>query len=167
MSLETGFSSLLTGSSSIQPFLPFFFVLAIVYGVLSVTNIFKKTSVNMIIALVFAFFASGYPPFLNFFFNNFGYLLWSFIVIFFIAFFMEAIGLRGKDSSKKGKDIGILIIGIAILLLITFVGRVSEMNIPILGSENFLILIGLFLLVMIFYYAYLHGRESEGETRRR
>ncbi len=155
---------------SIQPLLPFLFVLAVIYGLLTIVGIFKKkdgrsmASVNFIIALVFAFFAAGYQPFVSFFFTEMGIILWAFLLIFFIAFVLEAIGLRGKKKIEKEKaDIPIMMGGIVVLLLVSFgFSYLSEFNIPLLGTENFMILAGLVLLVFMLYYAYEFGRGGGG-----
>jgi len=154
----------LTTDPMIQPFLPFLFVLAIVYGMLTITGIFKTkdgrpmNSVNFIIALVFAFFAAGYAPFVNFFFANFGAVLWAFIILFFIAFILEVVGLRRKKVPKGKEDVPIMMGGIIILLLVT-VGftYISDLEIPIIGAQNFMVIIGLVLLMLVLYYAYELG----------
>lgn len=141
-----------------QPLLPFFFVLAIVYGLLNLVKIFDKNSINLIIALVFGFFASSYPPFLYFFYRNFGFLLWTFIILFFIAFFLEALGLRKKKVPEGKEHIPMMMGSIILILLVTMgFGIISKFEIPFLGTENFMVIVGLFLLGLIFYYAYELG----------
>ncbi|MCD6477417.1 MAG: hypothetical protein J7K87_00220 [Candidatus Aenigmarchaeota archaeon] len=155
----------INSTPALQPFLPFFFVLAIVYGLLSMVNVFKgKKAVNFIISLVFAFFAAGYQPFVNMFFTEFGLILWSFVIIFFIAFILEAIGLRGKKKlAEPGKeDLPLIMGGILVLILATVgFGYLSNINIPVIGTENVLLLIGIFLLLLIFYYAYEFGKSGQ------
>jgi len=161
----TNFITQISMDPTLQPFLPFFFVLAIVYGLLSMVNVFKgKKAVNFIISLVFAFFAAGYQPFVSFFFAEFGLILWAFVIIFFIAFVLEAIGLRGKKRlAEPGKeDLPMVFGGIFVLILVTVgFSYFSNFDIPIIGTENLLILIGLFLLLIIFYYAYEFGKSGE------
>ncbi|MFP4116932.1 MAG: hypothetical protein ACLFQ8_01360 [Candidatus Aenigmatarchaeota archaeon] len=144
---------------AIQPYLPFFFTLAVVYGLLSITGekdegLFGKSSVNLIISLVFAFFAAGYEPFVNFFFNYFGFILWAFIGLFFLAFFRKAI-TAGEETDHKDK---IIIVGILFLMALSLggfgMGYMTGVEIPILGSENFVVLVGLFLAIFLFYNAY-------------
>ncbi|MFB6088215.1 MAG: hypothetical protein ABEK36_00370 [Candidatus Aenigmatarchaeota archaeon] len=164
MSFGSNFYNVLWGTSTIEPFLPFFFVLAVVYGVLNVADIFEKKSVNLIISLVFAFFAIGYSPFVSFFFRYFGVLLWSFIIIFFIAFVLEALGVRkGESSSERKEDMGILIVGIVILIFITVIGD-SGTSFTMLNSQNFLMVIGLVLFALIFYFAYSHGPAKQSSN---
>ncbi len=144
-------------SPAVQPFLPFFFTLAVVYGLLSIIGdeegLFGKDSVNLIISLVFAFFAAGYQPFVDFFMNYFGFILWSFIGLFFLAFFRKAVGAGKTDSKQK-----ILIVGIILLIAASFaglgMGYLGDVQIPILGPENFIVLVGIFLVLFLFYNAY-------------
>ncbi len=143
---------------TVQPFLPFFFTLAVVYGLLSIMGegdegLFGKNSVNLIISLVFAFFAAGYSPFVNFFINYFGIILWSFIGLFFLAFFKKAISAGDANRQDKIIIVGaVLLVGVSLAGLGT--GYIKDMDIPIIGSENFIVLIGLFLVMFVFYNAY-------------
>lgn len=171
MAYSTNILTQITSDPALQPFLPFFFVLAVIFGTLSVANIFKRrdgrpmNSVNFMIALVFAFFAAGYQPFVNFFFLNFGLVVWAFVGIFFIAFILEAIGLRGRKKIPAGKEnLPIMMITIFILLLATFgFTYISKIEIPVVGTENFMIILSIILLIAIFYYAYEHGRSGREE----
>ena len=154
----------LSNDPSLRPILPFLFVLAVVYGMLSIANVFKThtgkpmNSVNFIIALVFALFAAGYSQFVSIFFANLGIILWAFIILFFIAFAFEAIGLRRKRAKGK-EDVVMIITGIIILLLITIgFSYISEISVPVIGTENFIIIVGIILLLIIFYYAYELGK---------
>ncbi len=167
MAYQTNILTQITTDPSLQPFLPFFFVLAVVFGTLSISNVFKRSdgrpmnSVNFIIALVFAFFAAGYQPFVAFFFANFGAVLWAFIIIFFIAFILEAIGLRRKKVPKGKEDVPIMMGGVIIMLLATVgFAYISELEIPVVGTENFMVILGIILLLLVLYYAYEFGREA-------
>ena len=151
----------LSNDPALQPILPFVFVLAVVYGLLSMVDVFKKKSVNFLIALVFAFFAAGYQPFVTSFFINLGIVLWGFLIIFTIAFLLEAIGIRGKKAKRK-PDVSVSIAGVVVLLLVTVgFAYMSEINIPIIGTENFMVILGLFLLFFMIYYAYEHGPRQQ------
>jgi len=148
-----------TRNPSLQPLLPFLFVLAITYGLLSIVNIFKSKPVNLIISLVFAFFAAGYSPFVNFFFLNFGLILWTFVGLFFVAFIMEAIGLRGRKKVPRGKENLVMIIVTIVIIFLAAAGfkYIENFDVPVVGTDNFLIILGLVLLLVIFYYAFEYG----------
>lgn len=152
-----------TENPALHPILPFLFVLAIVFGLLEVVDVFKKKSVNVLLALVFAFFAAGYEPFVSFFFVNFGLILWGFVFLFFIAFIMEAIGMRGKKKVPPGKEHLPMVVVTIIILILGAAGfaYIKDLEIPVVGTDNFLMIIGLILLVVLFYYAYEYGRGKE------
>ncbi|MFP4115714.1 MAG: hypothetical protein ACLFTQ_00705 [Candidatus Aenigmatarchaeota archaeon] len=154
-----------------QPFLPFFFVLAVVFGLLEIVDVFKKNSVNLIISLVFAFFAAGYTPFVEFFFQYFSYILWTFVVLFFIAFFREALGFKRSKVKSGEENLLIMIAGLFLLLLVS-VGTqyIPELDLPI-ARENLVIFMGTILLVFMFFYAFkFHktvGKEAEKRIQER
>ena len=150
-----------TRNPSLQPLLPFLFVLAVTYGLLSIVNVFKSKPVNLIISLVFAFFAGGYASFVNFFFMNFGLILWTFVGLFFIAFIMEAVGLRGKKKVPKGKENLVMIIVTILIIFLAAAGfkYIEDFDVPVVGTDNFLIILGLILLLVIFYYAFEYGNS--------
>lgn len=155
------FSQILS-NPAIQPYLPFFFVLAVTFGLLEIVNVFKKKSVNLVLALVFAFFAAGYRPFVEFFFQFFSLILWAFIIVFFIAMFMEALGLR-KSKVKEGEENVSVIIGGIVLLIFTTIGIqfLPEFNILGLSRDDISLLIGLILLLIIFFYAYRYEKTMQ------
>lgn len=154
-------------NQAIQPYLPFFFILAVVFGLLEIVDVFKRKSVNLIIALVFAFFAAGYEPFVTFFFEYFGLILWSFVGLFFIAFFFEALGMRKSQKVGTGRENIPIMVGGVVLLVLTTVGiqYLSEFRLPFLNNRNMLLLIGLVLLGIIFYYAYEYGGQERDRWR--
>jgi hypothetical protein len=162
----TVFSQILE-NPAIQPYLPFFFVLAVIFGLLEIVDIFKRKSVNLIISLVFAFFAAGYEPFVQIFFNYFSLILWSFIVIFFIAFLMEALGLK-KSKVKHGEEnLPVIIGGVLILLLVTIgIQFFPDFNISFLSKNDTLLLAGLALLAIMFFYAYRYENAVKKEASR-
>ena len=145
----------ITQNPALEPFLPFFFVLAIVFGLLQIIDVFNKKSVNLIISLVFASFAAGYKPFIEFFFQYFGLVLWAFIILFFIAFLMRAVGLE-KSKVKKGEEnVPVVMGGIIILLLFTLgVQFLPEMSIGFLTKRDIFLIVGIGLLALMFFYAY-------------
>jgi hypothetical protein len=148
---------------TIAPWLPFFFIFAIVFGLLSITPPKWPKAVDAIIALTLAFLASGTPTFVQFFFANFDLVVWAFVGIFFLVLFVEILQRVRKVGIARGHEEIPLVLGlVAIILLIT----IGVSSIPALGGivfalggpQNFLIIIGLILLVIIFYYAYILGK---------
>lgn len=159
------FFSELVADPAIAKWLPFFFILAVVYGLLSITPIKWPKSVNLIIALVFAFFASGSPSFMRFFFKNFDLVLWVFVGIFFIVLFTELVQRVRKVGITKGREEIPMIFGLVSIILLITVGvgalpAASGIVAMLGGQQNFLIAVGLLLLVIVFYFAYELGREE-------
>ncbi len=135
--------------------LPFLFTLAVVYGLLSMMGdekegLFGKNSVNMIIALVFAVFAAGYEPFVVFFFSYFGIILWAFVGLFFLAFFKKVLSTGKKDKKEKAIYAGVILL---VFASIAGLGTIyaPEFEIPVLGTQNFVVVLGLFLVLYVIY----------------
>lgn len=151
--MTTTFTEILA-EPAVRPFLPFFFTLAIVYGLLEITDIFDNKAVNLIISVVFAFFAAGYSPFVAFFFNHFHLLLWVFIGLFFLAFFRKALTSGGETNQTEK----MMIIGVIFLLALAFgtfgLQYFTGTEIPVIGYWNLVTLIGLVLVLFLFYNAY-------------
>ncbi len=152
-------------SPAIQPFLPFFFTLAIVYGLLSVVGkgdggLFQKNAINLVIALVFAFFAAGYKPFVTFFFNSFGIILWSFVGLFFLVFFLKIMSIGGGEGRKER----MVYDGAILLIFVSFLGLggayFTDIEIPLIGTKNFLLVVGLFLILYLMYSAFEMGKSG-------
>jgi hypothetical protein len=139
--------------------IPFLFVLAIIFGVLRATRVFEgNVAVQMIIALALAYFAATYQPFVSTLFTYLPSITWFFIMMFFIVFILEVFGLRGRRERKEAQ-LNMIIYGVLLLLLFTIgIHLKIPTELPIIGSrENFFLLLGLLLIIAIFWYAY----ESE------
>ncbi len=146
-----------------QEFLiPFLFTLAIIFGSLRYAKIFgNNTAVQMIIALVLAYFASTYEPFVATLRAYFPSITWFFIAMFFIVFVLEVFGLKG--GKDRDHELNMYIYGILLLLLFT-IGISQARNlgiyeIPVLGAiENLAVLLGVIFIIGIFYFAYQSGK---------
>lgn len=142
--------------------IPFLFTLAIIFGSLRYAKIFgNNTAVQMIIALVLAYFASTYEPFVSTLYTYFPSITWFFVAMFFIAFIMEIFGL-GKKSAQKDHELNMFIYGILLLVLLTIgISQAQSLGIyeiPIIGSlENLAVLLGIIFIIGIFYFAYKSG----------
>ncbi|MFH1229577.1 MAG: hypothetical protein V1678_04095 [Candidatus Aenigmatarchaeota archaeon] len=153
-----------------QTLVPFLFVLAIVFGVLELTHIFRNRAVNFIIAISISFFTITNATFVSLLWSQFGTITAFFIVMFFIAFVMEVFGVRNK-SGDNGE--GGMIINGAILALILLLGFTHIDMIPSLpfvgGGSNLLTIISLMFILAIFWMAFKVGRETStsAEEKRR
>ena len=139
--------------------IPFLFTLAIIFGALRYARIFgNNTPVQMIIAIVLAYFASTYEPFVSTLYTYFPSITWFCIVMFFIAFIMEIIGL-GKKSPQGDHELNMFIYGILLLILLTIgISQAKAFGIyeiPIIGNlENLALILGIIFIIGIFYFAY-------------
>ncbi len=143
--------------------IPFLFTLAIVFGALRYARIFgDNVAVQMIIALVIAYFASTYEPFVSTLYAYLPNITWFFVAMFFIAFLMEVFGLGKKEKGEP--EINLYISGMLLLILIT-IGITQIQNfsheIPLFGStENLALLLGIIFILGIFYFAYKSGSQT-------
>jgi hypothetical protein len=94
---------------------PFLFMLAIVFGALDVSGVFKNKRVNALIALVFAFFTLTYQPAIEFINSIMPYAIMFFVVFFFLGFVIK-IAKKGVD---KDYTLLIIILGLVLLLFAT------------------------------------------------
>lgn len=148
--------------------LPFLFVLAVVFGVLRIANVFKgNPAVEMVIALVIAFFAATYQPFASMLLAYLPSITWFFVAMFFLVFVLQILGIRGKSAGEKPEQ-SLIIYGILLLLLFS-IGVSTLKGLPTLpligGGENLALLVGLILIVGIFWYAYGIKPEEQKQTK--
>ena len=144
--------------------IPFFFVLAIVYGALDYSNVLKKNSVKAIISLVIAFFAITYQPLVDFIYLVLPYAVILFIVVFFLAFISKLFKGKGGEGGKGGERDWTLIAIIVILILIATAAYGQDILnnfLPAMPAENFLYAVGLVLVLLIFYAAYKNWGKEE------
>jgi phosphate starvation-inducible membrane PsiE len=138
------------------PFIPFFFTLAIAYGALQISELFKNKAANMLIALVVGFFAASQPDIVAFV-----YAILGPAVIFFIIFFF--IGFLYKFFKKKGPTdftIAVIILGLILLLLASGLNGNPLVPVGELLSENMVVLLGLVFILAMFYASYRQKTEG-------
>ena len=126
--------------------LPFFFVLAIVYGALEVSKVFQNKGVKAIIALVIAFFASTSPPAVEFIFFILPYAAMFFVVFFFVGFLLSFF----KDKGEK--DYALIMVILALVLI--FISGQDNLKFINLQDQNFVGMIVLLVIALILYSAY-------------
>ena len=103
----------------IQLMIPFLFMLAVVYGALDVSGVFRNRRVNALIALVFALFALTYAPAAEFITQIMPMATILFIILFFIGFVMKMAGKGLKQGEKRDFTLLIIIAGLILLVLAT------------------------------------------------
>ena len=140
--------------------IPFIFVLAIVFGALEMAGVFKNKAVHFIIAIVIAFFASSYQPFLAVLSNYLPYILWFFVAVFFIGFLLKILGLRkGEGDIQTTMIIYAVILFILLAVGWTLADQV-QLDLPIIGgTENVVVIITLVIIAIIFFLAFKAGRR--------
>jgi len=136
----------------------FVFVFAIMFGVLSFAKIlgFDKR-INAAIAAVIAFFATSYEPFVVGMAEYMPVIAAIFVVIFFIVFLKK---IFGKDEKEKGKPSDMLPIGIALAFLLIVLAIMWDRIYGFVpygfDASNVLWIIGIIIIVIIFWVAYKH-----------
>lgn len=144
-----------------QTLIPFLFVLAVIFGVLELTHVFRNRGVNFIIALAISFFTITNTAFVTFLWSQFGNITTFFIIMFFIAFVLEVFGLRGPRTPRAGGE-GIVINGAILLLLLVFGFTHSDLlpSLPFIGGgSNLIVLFALIFILIIFWMAFKLGPE--------
>ncbi len=147
--------------------IPFFLVLAIVYGALDVSGVFKNRAANAVIAMVIAFFAMTSEPAVAFIMQVLPYAAILFVIIFFIGFVISF--FRGKEGrggrERGGPDLTLLAV-IAVLIIIFLANQgydalqdLLPSGFPI-TSENFALIIGIILIIAIIYAAYKSSKSE-------
>lgn len=139
-----------------QTAIPFLFVFAITFGVLEIA--LKKWSipVKAIIALSLSFFTIAYAPFQNLIWSNLGNVALFFIIMFFLAFVIEIIGMKKVTPANAAEKMVSTAVVLLILLSIGWmmVDTIS-FDIPIIGGpDDFFLLIGILVIVAIFSAAF-------------
>ena len=132
-------------------FIPFLFSLAVIFGVLEVTRLFRKP-VNFIISFTLSFFAMIYPGFVDFMLANFGLFAIFFIAMFFIVFVSKVFGMGGKKSQDSVIINGVILL---ILLSVSYLYIDSFPSVPFIGAgQNLILLVSVVLIISIFWAAY-------------
>lgn len=130
--------------------LTFFFVFAVVFGAFSYTRIFERR-INAVLAAVFALFSAAFPPLVT---GLQAFLPIGAVIIVILFFFLF---LRRMFEARQGQHVDAfpiaLSLGIALVLLGVLWNRLN-VSLPFIDSSNMLWLIGIVLVVLIFYVAY-------------
>ena len=143
-----------------EAFIPFLFVLAIVFGVLEISHVIRNKGAMFLISLALAFFTVTSTNFVSVFPFYAAILTPFFIIMFIIAFILEVFGLRRPRMPGEREPEALVIIG-AILFLLFSLGFMYSEYIPALpvigGGQNVIILAILILILVIFWAAFKAG----------
>lgn len=137
----------------------FLFVFAVVFGLLSIAKgkddkVLFKNSVNVIIAIVFAAFAASYEPLVTALQQLIPLAAALLLVLFFFVFLKRLFG--SKEGQKFDALPFLVVIGFLLLLLGIFWDSLG-LSVPGISSSNMMWLIGIIIVIMIFFAAYKHS----------
>ena len=139
----------------IESLLPFFFVLAVVFGSLEVSKVFKNRGVNGLISIVVAMFAIINPSVSAFIYMIMPYAIIVFVIFFFLGFVVK---FFSSDEEGKEKDLTlpVIIAGLILIFLASFGGNLSKMfpSMGFLSSDNFIVIIVLVIVMIALFATY-------------
>ena len=138
--------------------IPFFFMLAIVYGALEMTDIFKNKGVKAILAAAVAAISITNTVLvegINFYLP---YAAGFFIVVFFIRFIQKA--FKAEAGKKKDWPLVIIVLGLVLILFArqgdSFRGFLDKGPV---SFDNLIIIVAILLMAIMFYAA--HSSEAK------
>ncbi len=137
--------------------IPFFFILAVVFGSLEFSGIFKSKGVKFIIAIAIAAFGitnAGFVESVNLYMP---YAAGFFIVLFFVGYIVKF--FKVEKGKERDWMLMIIVVGLILILLISLQGNFEQYfkNLPI-NYENFLIMMAVILFAVALFAAYKHGK---------
>jgi hypothetical protein len=142
------------GSDFLHLLVPFIFVFAVTFGLLSsIPRAFPKNA-NVLIALVFGAVTTIYEPTANLIFNFLPYAVVILIALFFFVFVKKIFGGDDSQAGQKNKDVGttLAILGISLLALGAVWNQLTGiMGVDISFSNNMLWIMGFFFIILILY----------------
>ena len=138
--------------------IPFFFILAIVYGALEVGGVFKNKGVKVIIALTIAAISITNAQVVEVINQYLPYAAVFFIAFFFLGFIAKV--FKGEKGKTKDWTLIIVVVG---LILIIFARQGDSFRdlfdrTP-LSFENFIVLVAIIVMALLFYAAYKKGKD--------
>jgi uncharacterized membrane protein len=136
--------------------IPFFFIAAVVYGAIEVSDVFDNKKIKTIIAAVFALFTLTYEPLILFINQILPYAVIFFIVIFFLAFIFKP--LKGEKSGSKDYELIVIITALILLFLANYGYEWIKDLVPQFSNTDFMLAVGGVILVIIFYAAWQHNK---------
>ena len=143
--------------------IPFLFVLAVVYGALEVSDIFKRKQVKIILSLCFALVAMSSGLITEFIMGVLPYAILLFIAFFFIGFVLSFFREDKKEGEKGERDYTLIIIVLVLLLLFLAsygTGFIEDMF-PSVSRDNLVTGLGLVVILLVFYAAYRLGAKKQ------
>ena len=135
----------------------FLFVFAVVFGALSYAKVLgEQRKVNAIIAIAFAIFAVLFEPFVFGLQAVLPFAAVGIVIIFFGLF------LKKVFAGKEGERFDAWPIATSLIFALLLLGILWDQigfSVPGIDATNMLWLIGIIIVLLIFYVAYRHGQE--------
>lgn len=138
----------------IEQLIPFFFVLAIVYGALEISNVFKNKAVNAIISIAIALFAIISPGVTAFIYQILPVAAIVFVIVFFLGFMKSFFG--GKGDKDKDYTLPVIIVGLVLIFIVSQSENISRWipQLSFLSNENFIVIVILAAIGFALYATY-------------
>lgn len=145
----------------------FLFIFALTFGSLKISKVFEGLkAINAIIALVIAFFAASYQPFVTTMWAYLPYLSWFFVIVFLIAMvakLFEKTGIKG-ETAKKHQTSLIVVLAMALLVFLT-IGASFIPEVSFIDTNNLYMVIGLIFIVGLFIGVSTMGEEAPPQRK--
>ena len=144
--------------------IPFLFVLAVVYGALDYSNVFKKNSVKSLVSLAIAFFALTSQFVIDFIYGILPYAVVLFVVVFFLAFIARL--FKGKGGERKiDWSLAMIVIILFLIFLASYGQDLVITFLPSVPVTEFMYAVGFVLILLIFYAVYKNWGGEEGQRQ--
>jgi len=137
--------------------IPFFFTMAIAYGGLQISELFKNKAANMLIALAVALFAASNAFLADFIYSILGPATMLFIIFFFVGFAYKLF------NKKKEKDYTLMVIILGLVMLLLTAGAGGSSAVPVSGlfSEDMVVILALVFIAAMFYATYKQDNKQK------
>ena len=142
--------------------LPFLFVLAIVYGALDLSAVFKKKAVNVIIALVVSVFAVSNQVVVDSIITAMPWAAMLFIALFFLKFILSFFK-ASKDGGGRDYSLLMVILGLIVIFMVSQGTELIKGWLPggfPVAEESLILIIGVVVVLAIIYAAYKNTDEK-------
>jgi hypothetical protein len=139
--------------------IPFFFMFAVAYGGLEVSDVLKNRKINLVLGVVFGLFAASNPGTVDFINEVLPYAVILLVIFFFLGFLLSFV--RGKgEKGKKDPDYTLIIIiaGLAMIFLSSDNSLLSGLPISLENWSPWIMLVFILVVFMGAYY------KSVGKT---
>jgi hypothetical protein len=132
---------------SMETLLPFALLLAVVYGALETSGIFRNKALKAVVSVVIAFFGVA-----NYSVVQFLNSVLPFVAIIFLLVFIVGFAKKSLSGSEKDNTLIIIIIALILLLIGSFMN--SDSGFGFTQNTDLVWLIGIVLILAIIFAAY-------------